>query len=510
MQWAVIGGCLAALLTLAATEVSTNTGTATIDTCYTGVGASYSGKVSTTRSNKTCQRWDTTSPHEHLYSTSADKYPDDSVAEAANYCRNPSRYYRGLWCYTTDPNTKWELCDIPQCQDGEEDIYKCRFYNKQRAIYFSARYKPELGKELNQVDKGYPDPVTSLYTTFKGILLDSLRANGAGGIYQATTLKMRMSNGAKGPGGYFGVQWRGHPKQRDSVLISLWNRGKYTIPMHENCHLNCHDCGKNRPAEPGEVRGTSCNVRFPLLPHPNKKVKKHKMQQGDIVKLTLQREAVESTTFKREKKKKKKNKKNKKKNLTKEEEIEAAVKEAAKEAKEAAEEAEEAALYKDYNESRNYTGHVWRLTALFAGNVEVTVGRILIHDPDLEGQVGADNSAAGIIKLAMFHEHLACNGCGKFAFEVERTGPFITKTTKHSNCTPGSLGNVCPEIVNMGITSKCKAKDGCSCKQFNATSDALGEITLKTGSVDYHPNPVWDENIEHGNGKYSFYPKEEL
>ena len=25
----------------------------------------------------------------------------------------------GAWCYTTDPNVRWELCDIPDCSGGE-------------------------------------------------------------------------------------------------------------------------------------------------------------------------------------------------------------------------------------------------------------------------------------------------------------------------------------------------------------------------------------------------------
>ena len=32
-----------------------------------------------------------------------------------NYCRNPDSVSGGPWCYTTDPNTRWEYCDIPKC-----------------------------------------------------------------------------------------------------------------------------------------------------------------------------------------------------------------------------------------------------------------------------------------------------------------------------------------------------------------------------------------------------------
>lgn len=31
-----------------------------------------------------------------------------------NYCRNPDGEPRP-WCFTTDPNKRWEFCDIPRC-----------------------------------------------------------------------------------------------------------------------------------------------------------------------------------------------------------------------------------------------------------------------------------------------------------------------------------------------------------------------------------------------------------
>ena len=48
-------------------------------------------------------------------------YSDGSVIAAGNKCRNPdSGWDIGVWCYTTDPNVRWELCDVPVCPvDGE-------------------------------------------------------------------------------------------------------------------------------------------------------------------------------------------------------------------------------------------------------------------------------------------------------------------------------------------------------------------------------------------------------
>ncbi len=55
-------------------------------------------------------RWDSQSPHEHAF-TDASKTPE-------NYCRNSYNDESGPWCYTTDPDTRWEYCSIPLCSDS--------------------------------------------------------------------------------------------------------------------------------------------------------------------------------------------------------------------------------------------------------------------------------------------------------------------------------------------------------------------------------------------------------
>ena len=35
-----------------------------------------------------------------------------------NYCRNPDGDRIGPWCYTTDPERRYESCHIPHCKDG--------------------------------------------------------------------------------------------------------------------------------------------------------------------------------------------------------------------------------------------------------------------------------------------------------------------------------------------------------------------------------------------------------
>ncbi|XP_056620632.1 plasminogen isoform X1 [Triplophysa dalaica] len=81
-------------------------------TCATGDGSSYRGTISVTISGKACQSWKSQIPHKH--GRTPDKYPCKGLEE--NYCRNPDNE-RSPWCYTADPETRWEYCSVPVCGD---------------------------------------------------------------------------------------------------------------------------------------------------------------------------------------------------------------------------------------------------------------------------------------------------------------------------------------------------------------------------------------------------------
>eukprot|EP00058_Branchiostoma_floridae_P014529 XP_002600017.1 hypothetical protein BRAFLDRAFT_74138 [Branchiostoma floridae] len=81
-----------------------------IESCQVGNGASYRGTVSVTQTGKTCQRWDSQTPHEHDRTPA--NYPAGGLVD--NYCRNPDGWY-AIWCYTTDPSQRWDYCDVPVC-----------------------------------------------------------------------------------------------------------------------------------------------------------------------------------------------------------------------------------------------------------------------------------------------------------------------------------------------------------------------------------------------------------
>lgn len=66
-------------------------------------GYEYTGKVSVTKSGKTCQAWNSQTPHNHGFT---------SLQE--NYCRTIDNE-PAPWCYTMDPSKRWELCNIPYC-----------------------------------------------------------------------------------------------------------------------------------------------------------------------------------------------------------------------------------------------------------------------------------------------------------------------------------------------------------------------------------------------------------
>ena len=72
----------------------------------------YTGHVAVTASGITCQAWASQTPHVHATNDQDSHFPDGTVAAASNYCRDPPDGEGVPWCYTTDPGTRWELCDV--------------------------------------------------------------------------------------------------------------------------------------------------------------------------------------------------------------------------------------------------------------------------------------------------------------------------------------------------------------------------------------------------------------
>ncbi|KAL4219104.1 hypothetical protein ACF0H5_021687 [Mactra antiquata] len=110
--------------------------------CYSNQNSgSYNGTVAVTVGGNICQNWADQTPHSHIYD--ATYMPDGSLAEARNYCRDPNRIGFN-WCFTTNPNVRWEPCDIHPCttetktcrmfstRNHDESEYRAgyRYYNR--------------------------------------------------------------------------------------------------------------------------------------------------------------------------------------------------------------------------------------------------------------------------------------------------------------------------------------------------------------------------------------------
>uniref|UniRef100_A0A8D0C8T6 Hepatocyte growth factor n=1 Tax=Scleropages formosus TaxID=113540 RepID=A0A8D0C8T6_SCLFO len=86
--------------------------------CLTCNGEGYRGPMDHSETGKECQRWDLMEPHKHPFHPK--RYPDKGLND--NFCRNPDNRLRP-WCYTLDPNTPWEYCNITACEvDTETDV----------------------------------------------------------------------------------------------------------------------------------------------------------------------------------------------------------------------------------------------------------------------------------------------------------------------------------------------------------------------------------------------------
>ena len=79
------------------------------------MGLNYTGGISRTEEGLLCQAWTSQTPHKHPFSA-ARHFPDVNFRTLGNACRNPDNDTVGLWCYTMDPNVRWQRCSVPLCE----------------------------------------------------------------------------------------------------------------------------------------------------------------------------------------------------------------------------------------------------------------------------------------------------------------------------------------------------------------------------------------------------------
>ncbi|XP_040453260.1 plasminogen-like isoform X2 [Falco naumanni] len=105
----------------ATTAQNSDLSTPTTSDCINGNGKDYRGTVAKTARGRTCQEWSSQKPHSHKYFTPV-THPGAGLDK--NFCRNPDGDVNGVWCFTTDPEKKWEYCEIPRCSSSEHDCGK--------------------------------------------------------------------------------------------------------------------------------------------------------------------------------------------------------------------------------------------------------------------------------------------------------------------------------------------------------------------------------------------------
>jgi len=69
----------------------------------------YRGCQTKTVSGNTCQKW-TVQRYPGQHTRTPGNYPGKGLGDHNN-CRNPDDEPNGIWCYTTNPNKRWEYCD---------------------------------------------------------------------------------------------------------------------------------------------------------------------------------------------------------------------------------------------------------------------------------------------------------------------------------------------------------------------------------------------------------------
>ncbi|XP_041661794.1 apolipoprotein(a)-like [Cheilinus undulatus] len=127
-------------------------------TCLSGKGVNYRGTIAETESGKMCQRWSAQTPHQH--NRTPDNYPCKGLV--GNYCRNPDNEKKP-WCYTTDPQTRWEYCNVTSCRSDPEECVECIGENYRGKVsttengYTCQRWDSQQPHSHNYTFRNHPD-----------------------------------------------------------------------------------------------------------------------------------------------------------------------------------------------------------------------------------------------------------------------------------------------------------------------------------------------------------------
>lgn len=114
-----------------------------------------------------------------ISSVSSLRYRDKDLKD--NYCRNPDNRLRP-WCYTMDPKTPWEYCNITVCGKG-----LCTVYTPNLGLGF-------CGQSLQQINWRPNYCLTLIYGTVAGFFFLAwfLNRQTVVGFYQTVVFKDAM------------------------------------------------------------------------------------------------------------------------------------------------------------------------------------------------------------------------------------------------------------------------------------------------------------------------------
>ena len=113
------------------------------EACWRGPTSRYDLDKSVTKSGKTCQKWSSETPHKPKHT------PKDVEDLDHNYCRNPDLDLSGPWCYTTDPDTRWEYCDIKICNDDASYVIFTNFDAEAKSSHLvRVHANPEIVRDV--------------------------------------------------------------------------------------------------------------------------------------------------------------------------------------------------------------------------------------------------------------------------------------------------------------------------------------------------------------------------
>ncbi|XP_074641852.1 uncharacterized protein LOC141899442 isoform X2 [Tubulanus polymorphus] len=131
------------------------------------IALKYTGTKQTTRNGYLCQRWTSQKPNAHIRTLDV-MFPDKTVADAGNFCRNPDKSKKP-WCYTVN-GPRWDYCEIRYCND--DDIATQRKYCK---IGFS-RYGEKCYHVSSSVTNGWSEANSAC--SRKGAELVAIKSKG--------------------------------------------------------------------------------------------------------------------------------------------------------------------------------------------------------------------------------------------------------------------------------------------------------------------------------------------